>query len=194
MATQSKTTYTYADLETFPDDNLRREIIDGELIVTAAPRVRHQQVVVRLVMALGRYADEHGGQVLPAPTDVFFSDTNVVEPDVLFVGANHLDKLEEKFVRSAPDLAIEVSSPSTRRLELVCKRELYERFGVPEYWYVDLDADRIEVYRLREGRLDRPELFGRGDEFACEQLPGLSISVDELLGPPQEEATEQEHR
>src|SRR5205823_6141643 len=124
MATQSKTTYTYADLASFPNDRLRREIIDGELIVTAAPRVRHQQVVVRLVMALGRYADEQGGQVLPAPTDVFFSDTNVVEPDILFVRADQLDKLEEKFVRSAPDLVIEVSSPSTRRLELVRKREL----------------------------------------------------------------------
>src|SRR6266550_939394 len=104
MATQSKTTYTYADLASFPNDRLRREIIDGELIVTAAPRVRHQEVVAELVLQLGLYAREHGGKVLPAPTDVFFSDTNVVEPDVLFVRADHLNKLEEKVVRSAPDL------------------------------------------------------------------------------------------
>jgi Uma2 family endonuclease len=182
MATHTKTTYTYADLEAFPDDNLRREIIDGELIVTASPVVRHQQVVVRLIIALGRYAAEHGGEVLPAPMDVFFSDTNVVEPDVLFVRADHLDKLEKKFVRSAPDLVIEVSSPSTRRLELVRKLELYERFGVPEYWYVDLDADRVEMYRLRRDRYEQPQLVGRGDEVASEQLPGFGVSVDQLLG------------
>src|SRR5213080_507562 len=194
MATQPKIRYTYADLERFPQDNLRREIIDGELVVTAAPATRHQQVVTTLVGELYQHVKAHGGRVFPAPTDVFFSDTNVVEPDVLYVRPEHVSRVEKRLVRSAPDLVAEVSSPSTRRLELVRKRELYERFGVPEYWYVDLDADRIEVYRLREGRFDRPELFGRGDDFAWAQLPGLMISVNEVLGPPGEEATDQQDR
>src|SRR5438270_5257626 len=129
MATQPETTYTYADLESFPDDNLRRELIDGELIVTAAPRLRHQQVVAWLVTELLLYARVHGGRVFPAPTDVVLSDTNVVEPDVLFVRADHVNRLEEKFVRSAPDLVVEVGSPSSRKLELVRKLQLYERFG-----------------------------------------------------------------
>jgi len=119
--------------------------------------------------------------------DVFFSETNVVEPDVLFVRADHLDRLEKKFVRSASDLVIEVSSPSTRRLELVRKRELYERFGVPEYWCVDLDAERLEVYRLRMGRYGRPELVRRGESLASDQLRAFTISIDELLGPSEEE-------
>src|SRR5712691_9261435 len=156
MATQPQTGLTYEDLQSFPEDNLRRELIDGELIVTAAPSTRHQRTVAFLVTELVLYAREHGGEVFPAPTDVYFSHTNVVEPDVLFVRGDHAERVEKKFVRSAPDVVVEVSSPSTRRFELVRKRELYERFGVPEYWYVDLDADRVEVYRLEEGRYGMP--------------------------------------
>jgi Uma2 family endonuclease len=183
MATQPKTRYRYEDLARFPDDHLRREIIDGELIVTPAPATRHQRVVAFLVLELGLYARHHGGTVLPAPTDVFFSDTDVVEPDVLFVRAEHADRVERKFVRSAPDVAVEVSSPSTRRLELVRKRELYGRFGVPEYWFVDLDADRVEVYTLGESGYGQPRFLVPGDVLESPQLPGFSVSVVELLVP-----------
>ncbi len=186
MATPAATTYRYEDLASFPEDNLRRELIDGELIVTAAPALRHQRVVARLVHHLYVHAQAHGGEVFPAPTDVFFSDTNVVEPDVLFVAAEHRDRLEARFVRSAPDLVIEVSSPTTRRLELVRKRELYERFGVPEYWFVDLDAERVEVYRLQGGRYPAPRLLARGEVLRSPALPEFGLAVDELLGDPEE--------
>src|SRR5881296_148345 len=178
MATQPQTGLTYQDLQRFPHDNLRRELIDGELIVTAAPATRHQRTVAVLVTELVLYCRVHGGEALPAPTDVFFSDVNVVEPDVLFVRADHLERVEKKFIRSAPDIVVEVSSPSTRRLELVRKRELYERFGVPEYWYIDLDADRVEAYRLEGGRYGAPAFFGRSEVVESAQLPSLRIEVD----------------
>jgi Uma2 family endonuclease len=186
MATQPQTGLTYEDLQRFPDDNLRRELIDGELIVTPAPATRHQRVVAYLVIELGLYARAHGGEVLPAPYDVYFSETNVVEPDVLYVRPEHMDRFEKRFIRSAPDLVVEVPSPSTRRLELIRKRDLYERFGVPEYWFVDLDADRIEVYRLEEGRYQTPSLLGRGRTLESPLTPGLTLSVDDLLGPPED--------
>ena len=184
MATQPQTNLTYEDLASFPEDNLRRELIGGDLIVTASPVVRHQDAVATLTGRLFNYAKKHGGKVFPAPLDVFFSDIDVVEPDVLFVTEANLAKLETKFVRGAPDLVVEVSSPTTRRLELVRKRDLYERFGVPEYWYVDLDADRIEVYRLERDRYDVPTILGRPDTVTSPALPGLSITVDEVLGDP----------
>jgi Uma2 family endonuclease len=137
--------YTYADLENFPDDHLRREIIDGELIVTPSPVTRHQRAVVNIVVALAAYAKQSGGEVFPAPLDVYFAEDNVVEPDVLFVRADHASQIEKKLIKDAPDLVVEISSPSTRRLELVRKRELYARFGVPEYSYADLEVDRVEV-------------------------------------------------
>ncbi|HEX9236506.1 MAG TPA: Uma2 family endonuclease [Actinomycetota bacterium] len=183
MATQPQTGLTYQDLESSPEDNLRRELIDGELIVTAAPATRHQRVVLELGAALLAHVKEHGGDVFVAPTDVFFSDTNVVEPDVLYVRPEHVSKVEQKFVRSAPDLVVEVSSPNSRRLELVRKRELYERFGVPEYWYVDLDADRVEIYRLHDERYGSPALRVRGDRLDSPMIPGFGVEVDDLLGP-----------
>lgn len=182
MATQPQTDLSYEDLASFPEDNLRRELIGGELIVTAAPIIRHQRAVMALAGRLHNYAREHGGEVFPAPTDVFFSDLDVVEPDVLFVTQANLVKLETKFVRGAPDIVVEVSSPTTRRLELVRKRELYERFGVPEYWYVDLDADRIEIYRLDGDRYDVAILLSRGATLTSPQLPAFSVSVGEVLG------------
>jgi Uma2 family endonuclease len=185
MATQPATGFTYEDLQRFPEDNLRRELIDGELIVTPAPARRHQRVVATPVHHLYAHAETHGGEVLPAPFDVYFSDSTVVEPDVIFITVEHLVRLEERFMRSAPDLVVEVSSPSTRRLELVRKRDLYERFGVPEYWFIDLDAERVEVYRLQEDRFGPPVLVGREGTLEPPGVPLLRLSVDDLLGPPE---------
>jgi Uma2 family endonuclease len=184
VATQPKTTgLTYEDLQAFPDDNLRRELIDGQLIVTPAPSTRHQDAVLELGAALLRHTKQHGGRVFVAPTDVFFSDTNVVEPDVLYVRPDGVGRVEIRFVRSAPDLVVEVSSPSTRRLELVRKRDLYERFGVPEYWYVDLEAERVEVHRLAADRYGAPQLRLRHERLETPLIPGFGITVDDLLGP-----------
>src|SRR5437867_4795854 len=102
MATKPQARYTYDDLQSFPEDNLRRELIDGELIVTAAPATRHQRVVVKLVIRHGNYCEANGGEVLTAPYDIFFSDTNVVEPDVIFVREENRARFEKKFFRSAP--------------------------------------------------------------------------------------------
>ncbi len=85
-------------------------------------------------------------------------------------------------MRSAPDLVVEVSSPSTRRIDVGRKKELYERYRVPEYWFVDLDADRMEVYRLQEGRYGSPALVARGDILSSPLLPGLEASVEAILG------------
>ncbi len=175
---------TYEDLRAFPDDRLRRELIGGELIVTPAPSTRHQDAVTCLTIELGLYARAHGGKVFPAPTDVFLSERDVVEPDVLFVTKPHVARVELPFVRGAPDVVVEVSSPSTRRLELVRKRELYERFGVLEYWYVDLDADRIELYRLSDtGRYGAPTFVMRGERPTSSVLGEFEVDIDQILGP-----------
>ena len=189
MATKHETTgLTFRDLEEmFPeDDKVIRELIDGELFVTPSPTFRHQQIALRLGAELHNYTKEHGGAAVMAPVGVYLDDKNFVEPDVLFLRADHLDRVQGAYVRAAPDLVIEVSSPSTRKRDVTKKRELYERFGVAEYWFVDLDADRVEVYRLDEGRYGSPTLLMRGDTLVCEQTPGFSIAVDELLGPPED--------
>jgi Uma2 family endonuclease len=173
---------SYQDLLAFPEDNYRRELIDGELIVTPAPTTRHQRVVISLAARLWAYAQEHGGEALAAPTDVFFGDRDVVEPDVLYVTAEHLARVELPFVRGAPDIVIEVSSSSTRKIDLGRKRDLYARDGVLEYWFVDLDAGHIEVYRRKNNEYGVPLILSRSDRLTSPQLPGFDVAVVDVLG------------
>jgi Uma2 family endonuclease len=184
MATQRTTGLTYDDFARLPETNRIQELIDGELVVTPPPTTSHQQVVVTLVTELNLYARVHGGTVFVSPTGVYLSHTNLLEPDVLFVRPQHAGRIERPFVRGAPDLVVEVSSPSTRRRDLGRKRELYEEFGVPEYWFVDLDAGLVEVHRLGDGRYAAPRRLGPGDTLESPLLPGFALAVDDLLGEP----------
>lgn len=176
---------TYQDLDRlFPEEDLvRRELIDGELFVTPSPSTRHQRAVSVLVHALRSYANRAGGEVLPGPVDVLVSDRTMLQPDVLYVRSERLEIVGEQNLHGPPDLVTEVSSPSTRRRDQTRKKEIYAGFGIPEYWFVDLDADRVEVRRLREGRYGTPSIVERGAAVESPSLPGLAIAVDEVLGP-----------
>ena len=175
-----RATYTYADLATFPDDLLRREIIDGELIVTAAPYLRHQDLVLRIAMAFVTHLEAHGGgKMYITPADVVLSDINVVEPDLLFVAQERLDILTEKNVQGAPSLVIEVVSDT--RMDRVRKRDLYARFGVPEYWVVDPDVDRVEVHRLAGETYAKPEIFTPPETLGYDKLPGLAVDLTTIF-------------
>ena len=172
---------TYADLlERFPEEtNQRIELIDGELLMPPAPSVRHQRVVMEIGVRFHLAAKWHGGLALANPMDVLLTEHDVVQPDVLYLLPEHAEGAERPLTRL--DLAVEVSSPSTRRTDTVRKRDLYERHGVREYWFVDLDADRIPVYRLEGGRYGEPEVLGANDELTTPLLPGLSALVGDLL-------------
>ena len=175
---------TYDDLADLPqDDHLRRELIDGELFVSPSPIVRHQQAVLTIAAELRAYTRREGGLVLPAPMDVVFSRVTVVEPDVVFIGPDRVDQFTEgRFVDIVPDLLVEVSSPSTRRLDMIKKRGLYEREGVAEYWFVDLDADVIDVHRLGEhGAYGLPTTLDEDATLTCLAAPGFELSVLEAL-------------
>ena len=176
----SVTGLTYADLASFPDDGLRREIIDGELIVSPSPRIRHQAVLGRLHLIFGNYVEaKGGGLVLFAPMDVVFSDRNVVEPDLLFVAEDHSDVITEMNIQGSPTLVVEVLSNA--RLDRVRKRELYSRFSVPQYWIVDPDADRVEVYLPGPDGYGKPEILEVGDVLSYDRLPGLQVDLAKLF-------------
>lgn len=185
MAARVPAAYTWDDLWSFPEDNLRREIIGGELFVSPGPTARHQRAVVKLVVALHLHAQELGGEAFVSPLDIYFTHSDVVEPDVLFFTRRQLEALEappERPIKVVPAVIAEVSSPSTRRRDLTLKRDLYERFGVAEYWFVDLDADRVEAYRLADGCYPAPTLLARGETLTAPLLPGFALAVTELLG------------
>ncbi|HVL89071.1 MAG TPA: Uma2 family endonuclease [Actinomycetota bacterium] len=171
---------TYQALLAFPDDGLRRELLDGELIVSAAPRLRHQVILGRLHLLFGNFVEEHRiGHVYMAPTDVLLSDDNVVEPDLIFVADGRSEILTEMNMQGVPSLLIEVVSDP--RIDRVRKRDVYARFGVPEYWVVDPDADRIEVYCHSPDGYGKPVIFEPGETLEYEGLPGLQIDLTRLF-------------
>ncbi len=185
MATQPRTIgLTYDDLvEMFPEeDDVRREIIDGQLFVTPSPTARHQDVVWEIGVSLRLWTKRHGGKAFGSPLDTVLSPDSVVQPDVLLIREDNVGRIGER-LRGAPDLVVEVSSASTRPRDLGRKRELYERFGVAEYWFVDLDEDAIDVHRLRGNRYGPPIRLSPGDRLESPLLPGFSASVGELLHP-----------
>lgn len=177
---------TYADLLALPDaGSTRYELLDGELLVTPAPRTRHQEAVVAITAALYAHVRPLGGRVLTAPYDVWFSDRTVLEPDVLAVLPEHLDRFDEHRFTGPPDLVVEVSSPSTHRTDVVRKRRVYEREGVPEFWFVDLAGDQIQVYRLgADGTYGAPTVVLDDGALTAAAFPGFSLPAGEALAIP----------
>ena len=179
--TQGAVKLTYKDYCATPDDE-RYELLNGNLMMVPAPNRKHQKVLVRLARKLGDFTEAHGlGEVYVAPFDVFLSDTDVVQPDVLFISRAREHTLTEQNVRGAPDLVIEILSPSTADRDLGYKHDLYGRHGVLEYWIVDPIAETVAVHRQRDGRLELAETFGRRDTLRTALLEGLQLKLDDIF-------------
>jgi Uma2 family endonuclease len=179
----SATKLTYDDYVLFPDDGKRHELIDGEHYMSPAPHARHQRVLVRLIYAFeGFLRDRRLGEILCAPTDVVFTRFDVVQPDLLYVSAAR-QGIVDAYVGGAPDLAVEILSPSNRRYDEVTKRDLYERTGVPEYWLVDPEVETVKVFRRDGDRFARPLLLSlhEGDVLTTPLLPGFELALAELF-------------
>ena len=176
---------TYDDFLLFPDDGKRHELIDGEHYVTPSPNLRHQAISGRLYLLIGTWLrDNPRGRIYFAPLDVIFSRFDVVEPDLLYVSNERAPELlSGQYVTGAPDLVIEIGSPSTRSRDETIKRRLYERSGVTEYWVVDPEIDVIRVYRRTGERFERPvELSVEAEDvLTTPLLPGLVIPLSQVF-------------
>lgn len=139
--------FTRADLDALPDDGLRHELIDGVLIVSPSPVHLHQRVVVRLTITLEAACPDNL-EVLCAPFDVAIADDTVMVPDVI---AARRSDYTLKDLPTAPVLAIEVLSPSTRRFDLMVKRSRFEAAGCGSFWVVDPDEPRLIAWDLNDG-------------------------------------------
>lgn len=150
---------TWRDAQRMPDDGNRYEAIGGILYVTAAPKWRHQVVSKRLLMRLSELLEDPGHGEVVATAGVEFPATGEgVQPDILFVSNERCHIVEEAGLVGAPDLVVEVLSPSTAERDRGVKRRLYERQGVREYWTVDLVENQVDVYRFGPGTGAGPAL------------------------------------
>lgn len=141
---------TWQDTLLMPEDGKRYEAIDGELCVTPAPTVRHQRISGKLAIVMHRLLEEPGhGLVIAAPVGVDFPNSEEgVQPDLLFVSKARLHIVGRDWIRGAPDLVVEILSPSTAERDRTIKRKLYQRHGVAQYWLVDPEAECVEVWDL----------------------------------------------
>ncbi len=183
-----ETPYTYRDYRRWPSDE-RWELIGGVAYnMSSAPRIRHQGVSATLHGLLWNHLRGKVCQVFSAPTDVFFPRVNemdeddvdtVVQPDVLVVCDR--SKIRTTGVWGAPDLVIEVLSPSTSRKDQREKFDLYQRTGVREYWVVDVNAPWLQQYvRGPDGVFGIEVTFETAGILTSSVLPDVSLDVAEL--------------
>lgn len=144
--------------------------------MTASPSIRHQRVLTRLLVHLHTHLRKQAtGQVFPAPSDGFLSEFDVVVPDLLVLTSATSGQITAANIQGAPDLIVEILSPSTASRDRVLKRKLYEKIGVQEYRMVDPDSQAVEVWRLASGGLEPIERLASEDALTSPLIPGLDI-------------------
>ncbi len=146
---EGKIILTYDDYVELPNDGKRYEILEGELAVTPAPALKHQISAAKVFKIVSRHVDENKlGIVLFAPVDLILDSSSILQPDLLFVSNARQNILTEKGLFSAPDLVIEILSPTTTRNDRVTKAQIYARHKVPAYWIADPEQETLEIYLL----------------------------------------------
>ena len=174
--------FTYEHYRTTPEDK-RYELLDGDLLMTPAPNLKHQRVQLELAMQLGGFVKERAlGEFFFAPCDVVLSNHDVVQPDLLFVSRERAHLLSGgDNVRGAPDLVVEVLSPTTADRDRGYKHALYAKHGVREYWLVDPVDETIVIHRLQDGALVAAHTFGRGQTLRSPLLAGFELALDAVF-------------
>lgn len=144
---EGKIVLTYEDYAALPNDGKRYEILEGELAVTPAPNPEHQTASGNVFFLLTQHIRAKDlGKLFHAPIDLILESTSVLQPDLLFVAKARLNIITGRGIEGAPDLVIEIISPSTSRTDRITKAQIYARHKVPAYWIVDPEQETLEIY------------------------------------------------
>jgi Uma2 family endonuclease len=175
---------TYEEYLALPEIEGRYDIIDGELLMSPAPTPFHQRILINLILLLTPVVRERQlGEVLCAPLDVVIcrEPLRTRQPDLIFIRAERTDIIGDQLIEGAPDLIVEILSPSNTRAEVEKKLKDYAAIGVSECWLVSPEAQIIEVLRLTKKGWKRQVIYGLGDKLTSPLLPGFSLKVDEIF-------------
>ena len=185
-----KESYTFADCLTWPE-NERSELIDGEAVMMSLPSTVHQKISGELFRQLANFLEGKKCEVFSAPFGVRLfekdgdSPENVdtmVEPDISVICDR--DKLDRHGCKGAPDLIVEILSPSTQRRDRLIKLELYQRAGVREYWLVSPEEQTVQVLLFTNGLLLPRELYKKGDVAKVNVLEGCFLELEKVFPGP----------
>ncbi len=170
---------TASEFFKLPETNTPTELIEGELIVAPAPIPMHQRI-----SRLGLYTLQSlipNGELFYAPIDVYLDENNVLQPDIIWIAEDSQCQVTDKRLVGAPDLVVEIFSPGTSCRDRREKCELYERFGVREYWMIDPEEQYIEVHSLQDGRFVRQGVYIPDQTFEPRVLGGKPVEVSRIF-------------
>ncbi len=174
--------WTYADYTAIPEDGHRYEIVNGVLYMAPSPSLGHQGIAGEIFAYLRNFVQMTGsGRVFIAPADVELSYRNVVQPDVFVVLNEHLDRIAGSRLIGAPDLVVEIASPSTARHDLREKQDAYAHAGVPEYWIVTPGEQVVEVLVLEGGLYSSLGVFAGRAMLPSRIVPDMPVRVEQFF-------------
>ncbi len=172
---------TFEDYLQTADDE-RYELLDGELFIPPVPNIAHQHVAMKRGTRLDTFVEDGNlGVVYSAPTDVVLSQTDVVQPDLIFISSERAHIVTTANIQGAPDLIVEISSDSTAGRDETLKRQLYAECGVQEYWLVDPEARTITVMLLGEDGYAETATHTDVQTLTSPMLEGFAAHLDEIL-------------
>src|SRR5690554_3542772 len=180
--------YTYEDYLKLPEEpGYRYEILDGFLVKEPSPSVQHQRVSRELQYQLKVFFDQFDpeGEIFSAPLDVTLGDTNVVQPDLIFISGARKEIMRKERIDGPCDLAVEIMSPANRRKDRLKKMEIYRKAGIPHYWLLDPEEKILEAYLLKEGNYLLVFAGGPENKFLHPEFSGLSLEIEKVFHNPQ---------
>jgi len=176
-----KQRWTYNDYLQI-DDNNRYEIYRGGLIMVPAPNLWHQIYSRNLEYLMWSYVKEKNlGQVFYAPVDVILSEDDVYQPDIVFVSMERLDIAKDRGIFGAPDVIVEIISPNTTIYDTIEKREVYEEYGVKEFWLVNPDEKAVEIFVLKDGVYKRHSYARKDGKVNSKVINGFIADLKDIF-------------
>ena len=182
MATEVIPKLTYEEFRRLPDDGKRYELIHGEVHLTPSPTTKHQCALQNLSSDLGPFVIKNGlGEVWTAPLDVRLSHDTAVQPDLIFISNSRARIIKENYIDGAPDLVVEILSPSTAAHDRATKLALYAEAGVPEVWLLDPNAKTVEVLKLQGKKYVLDAALAGDQKLTSSQFPGWELPLTDLF-------------
>jgi Uma2 family endonuclease len=176
---------TRADYEKMPEGPPYFQVIEGDLIMSPSPKTFHQYITGNIHTMLASYLKRRPiGIVILAPLDVFLTDVNIYQPDVMMILKQRASIITDHGLEGAPNLAVEILSSSTGRFDKGAKRKVYSRTGVEELWLIDPEAKTIQFFDFAKDAENPAATYDIKSVFNSRLLPGLRISAKKIFWKP----------
>lgn len=175
---QQMTTAEYFEL---PDQTQPTELIYGELVVSPTSIPKHQNVMGNTYTEIRTIAKSIGGKAFAAPLEIYLDNGVIPQPDVMWLAPNSKCIIDEKRLIGPPDLVAEIFSPGSVLYDRSDKFDIYERYGIGEYWMIDPIEEYVEVYIRKDDHFVRQGIYGSGKQFNSSILNGAALNIDKIF-------------